>query len=79
MDAAKVLARQQRWGMFLDEWLTVNGMSLRQLALKSGISPSGLSGIRTGKHEMTLRTAVKLANALDMPLETLAEIELSDI
>ena len=48
---------------------TSRGLTLRQLAERTGLHPSVLSRIETGKREVTLREAVRLAQALHVSLE----------
>ena len=47
-------------------------MPLEQVAKKSGVSRSTLHEIVEGKREPSLRTAVKLADALGITLDALA-------
>ncbi|MEW6624380.1 MAG: helix-turn-helix transcriptional regulator [Bacillota bacterium] len=50
------------------------GMSLTDLALKSGLSISFLSEIETGAKKPSLRTAEKLAHTLNMPKASLFSV-----
>jgi transcriptional regulator with XRE-family HTH domain len=66
--------------MKLHELLAVarecNGLSLRQLEQRCGISNALLSQIETGKiKEPSWRNVVKIARALNLKLDRLAECE----
>jgi transcriptional regulator with XRE-family HTH domain len=50
------------------------GMSQSQLAQKLGITPQSIQNIERGIQNLTLRTMVKLAAALEVPLLDLVEI-----
>lgn len=46
-------------------------MSQGQLSLKSGVSVSTISEVETGKHTPTIEVALRLAHALQAPVEEL--------
>lgn len=49
------------------------GWSQEQLALKSGLSQSYLSGIENGKRNLTLRVILRLAHTLEVPVGKILE------
>lgn len=53
--------------------LKTKGMAQRQLAEKIDISPQSLSMILKGDRPLTIDRFVKIANALDVPVDTLLD------
>ncbi len=57
----------------LKKYRLEKGYSRRKLALESGVTRETVFNIETGKRRTTYDTLVKLAKALDIPIENLVK------
>lgn len=55
-------------------WRAKRGLTVRELAEKSGLTQAAITRIETGKTKPYLSTLGKLANALEIELEELTEL-----
>ena len=53
----------------LREWRELRNMTQFELSVKSGVSVSSISTAELGKHTLSIKNAVKVANALDVRLD----------
>jgi transcriptional regulator with XRE-family HTH domain len=65
-------------GQKVAELRAARGWSLGALASRAALSPVTLSAVERGHTAPSLRTAVKLARALDVPVEVLASCRLPE-
>lgn len=55
----------------LKYWRGVRGLSQRQIAKQLGMEHNNYGVYETGKHEPSLRTLVRISNALSVSVDTL--------
>lgn len=55
----------------IKEYREALGWSQEQLARKSGVSRSTIGGVETGAHMPTIEVVLRLAEALETPIEKL--------
>jgi len=65
-------------GSKLREWRQRRLLTLRELAVKSGVQFHTIHAIETGKQEPRMSTVRKLISALDIPAEELLTLDRED-
>jgi transcriptional regulator with XRE-family HTH domain len=72
-----LLSTASKWERFIDERKRLLGIrSDRELAKRAGIANSTLADIKKGRSRIMLDTAARLAPALEVSLDELAQIDL---
>ena len=67
---------EERFGVLVQRLRKAKGYSQEGLALRVGIHPTYLNSIEKGKRNVSIRTANRIAEALDLTLVSLfAELE----
>jgi transcriptional regulator with XRE-family HTH domain len=61
------------FGVNIDRWKRQRGLSLAQIAERAGIHRTHVSLLIRGKRVARIDTAIKVAQALEIPLEALFE------
>jgi transcriptional regulator with XRE-family HTH domain len=69
---------QTRLGALIDKWRAARGLTMTDLAKRSGLSEAGLYNLKSGKTNPQRRSLQRLAAALDVPLIDLWEAAQED-
>lgn len=64
---------KEKFGIRLRELRKEKGLSQEELALKSGLNRSYISGIEKGKRNVSLEVMEKLAGAMDIEIRELID------
>jgi len=70
----KTIARPRR-KIFLSEWRIFRGLTVEELATRSGMSTGNISNLQTGKQGYSDEGLQKLAKALDIDVGSLLEVD----
>lgn len=61
----------------IQETIRKKGITQRELSKRSGISEENISRIINGKNDPTLKTILKLADALEMPIQAFFDSDIA--